>query len=511
VDLASAAPVEQMTPFSAVLLARTLAHSVNVHSGSDIQECIRPVLALLRRARRQYPGDFWVNYELALYLGESFPNSDLEEALRYATAAVSLRPQSFGPHLTLGRMLIGKGHYEEAVAELQEAVRLERPGQDRRPSSRWLRRAERFAAVGNRLPGLLKGELEPVSPEEYWALAFLHHTRTDHLASAARCYARAFAAQPAMADDLTCGDRYNAACVAALAACGQGRDPVVSDSERAGFRLQALHWLQADLASWSRRLAQEPTHGAEVKQFMQLSLTDPELDSVRNPKALARLPEAERREWTKLWQDVAALARRAAEAPNKPASRTLPPQRLSPWFVESTSCLRGPRVTRFSRSHLRARAQGLPTLGPPSQMRAARALHDYVYCASTCLAAPICERGRRGCKGGVRARRSERLNEPALHAKVPHGARKRERLKTRQRCAPLHHSDHASGCGQGRPGRTSRAAPQIVPVPNPCSFSELPVTSDRNCRVRDWSRDIAWSNSRLAAESNQRSQSGADR
>ena len=35
--------------------------------------------------------------------------------------------------------------------------------------------------------------------------------------------------------------------------------------------------------------------------------TDPDLAGVRDKSALAKLPEAERPEWAKLWADVAAL------------------------------------------------------------------------------------------------------------------------------------------------------------------------------------------------------------
>jgi hypothetical protein len=40
---------------------------------------------------------------------------------------------------------------------------------------------------------------------------------------------------------------------------------------------------------------------------------DADFAGVRGTEALAKLPEAERAEWTKLWQDVAALGKQAAE------------------------------------------------------------------------------------------------------------------------------------------------------------------------------------------------------
>jgi hypothetical protein len=45
--------------------------------------------------------------------------------------------------------------------------------------------------------------------------------------------------------------------------------------------------------------------------------TDPDLSSVRDPAALAKLPEAERQKWQKLWQDVEDLRNQANRAKEK--------------------------------------------------------------------------------------------------------------------------------------------------------------------------------------------------
>jgi serine/threonine protein kinase/Flp pilus assembly protein TadD len=76
--------------------------------------------AVLRRAYRRHPGDFWVNFELAHCLADAH----LEEALRYYTAAVALRPRSPGAHNDLGVALGKKKDVDEAVAAYLEAIRL---------------------------------------------------------------------------------------------------------------------------------------------------------------------------------------------------------------------------------------------------------------------------------------------------------------------------------------------------------------------------------------------------
>ncbi len=50
---------------------------------------------------------------------------------------------------------------------------------------------------------------------------------------------------------------------------------------------------------------------------MQFWLEDPDFNGVRGAEALGKLPEAERKEWQKLWENVEAFRTQAA-APTKP-------------------------------------------------------------------------------------------------------------------------------------------------------------------------------------------------
>jgi hypothetical protein len=54
-----------------------------------------------------------------------------------------------------------------------------------------------------------------------------------------------------------------------------------------------------------------------VGQQTQHWLHDPDFNGVRGLDALPRLPEAERRDWQKLWEDVEALRQRAAGSPKE--------------------------------------------------------------------------------------------------------------------------------------------------------------------------------------------------
>jgi tetratricopeptide (TPR) repeat protein len=103
-------------------------------------------------------------------------------------------------------------------------------------------------------------------------------------------------------------DRYNAACSAVrLATLGLGAGPM-SDEERAGFRRQALTWLEADLAPCRQLVVFLPWR-LPVWRAMDHWQQDPDLAPVRESAARAVLPEAERKAWERLWAEVTALSR----------------------------------------------------------------------------------------------------------------------------------------------------------------------------------------------------------
>jgi serine/threonine-protein kinase len=139
-------------------------------------------------------------------------------------------------------------------------------------------------------------------------------------------YEEAFAAEPKLAEDPSSSNRYNAACAAALAGCGQGVNADKIDARARGrLRRQALDWLQADRSAWDRLLRKAPDKVRQViVQTLEYWLNDPDLAGVRGVQALSMLPESERRPWQTLWDDVAdtlARARRKTPPENSSGAR----------------------------------------------------------------------------------------------------------------------------------------------------------------------------------------------
>jgi serine/threonine-protein kinase len=122
-------------------------------------------------------------------------------------------------------------------------------------------------------------------------------------------------AAPKFAEDVPASTRYNAACAAALAGCGRGKDAAdLDDAKRARLRRQALTWLRLDLAWWGKSLdGGKPQSRALVRSRMRHWRSDDDLAVVRGKDALARIPAEERKEWERLWTEVDALIRRASE------------------------------------------------------------------------------------------------------------------------------------------------------------------------------------------------------
>jgi hypothetical protein len=112
-----------------------------------------------------------------------------------------------------------------------------------------------------------------------------------------------------LADDLQKQHRYNAACAAALAGCGLGEDAAKLDyQERTRLRGQAAQWLRADLALWAKQAkSADPKAREAVVKMLRNWQSESKLAGIRENDALKKLPEVERDDFRKLWDDVGVL------------------------------------------------------------------------------------------------------------------------------------------------------------------------------------------------------------
>ena len=278
---------------------------------------------------------------------------DFDAAEAECREAVRLKPDDATAHSDLGSVLVDQerwqrreGKYDEGIVELREAIRLapeyayfyvktadslQRNGDyagardimrkaregglkvaaDPWHSEQWLAKIEPMAALAERLPAIFKGEDRPKDVAERLDLVQICYDKRLFVASV-RLWSEFLEADPKLGDDRGAQHRYNAACSAALAAAGQDKgDGPPDDAARSKLRRQALGWLEAELAAWSRIVESgTPQDRAKVAATLRHWRKDADLAAIRDADALAKLPEAERKDWQAFWVGCEALMRK---------------------------------------------------------------------------------------------------------------------------------------------------------------------------------------------------------
>jgi Flp pilus assembly protein TadD len=233
-------------------------------------------------------------------------NGLLDEAIAESRAALRLTPDLAGAHCNLGLVLLAQGHLDDAVRELRLARDQFRTGTPQQSQADHdLARAERLVALAGRLPAVLQCDDGPADVAERVEFAELAY-RQEIFGGSARLWHEAFQAQQDLADDMNAQHRYNAACAAALAGCGKGKDdPPLDDNARARWRKQALEWIKADLAAWAKILSAGPPQARDtVRKSLEHWQRDSDLAGVRDAAGLDALPRDEAEAWRTLWRQV---------------------------------------------------------------------------------------------------------------------------------------------------------------------------------------------------------------
>jgi serine/threonine protein kinase/tetratricopeptide (TPR) repeat protein len=85
---------------------------------------VRDPERILRIAQQKYPDDFEINFRLAWALSHH-PQMQMDEAVRFYSVALALRPRSLATHCWLGDALEQQARLDEAIAVFRRAVELD--------------------------------------------------------------------------------------------------------------------------------------------------------------------------------------------------------------------------------------------------------------------------------------------------------------------------------------------------------------------------------------------------
>jgi tetratricopeptide (TPR) repeat protein len=260
-------------------------------------------IAAYRTALRIKPGDAGAHYNLGVALRDQ---GKLDEAIAQLREAIRIKPDHAEAHSHLAYTLKRQGKFAEALAELRSAHELgSKQPNWRYPSAQWVRDAEQAITLAARLPAVLTGDEAPKDAAEELAFAKLCYDMGRHSA-ATGLFAEALKADRKLAEDRQTQYRYAAACAAALAGCGHGKDaPPPDEAARAGLRTQARDWLRAELAAWSKLIESGPPQARPaIAQTLEHWKVDPDLAGLREPDELAKLPKDEQTACRALWAEV---------------------------------------------------------------------------------------------------------------------------------------------------------------------------------------------------------------
>jgi Tfp pilus assembly protein PilF len=267
-------------------------------------------IAAYREAIRLQPDLAQAHNNLGLAL---HGQGKVSEAITAYREAIRLQPDYAEAHCNLGLVLQLQGQFREALSQLRRGheLGLTRPGWPY-PSAQWVRNAERMVALQSRLPAVLRGDEKPTDAAEGIGFAYLAYG-IKQFGPSARLYAGSFGADLKLAQDIQVGNRYNAACAAALAGAGQGQEkPPLDETDKARWRKQAIDWLRADLVFWTKQ-AHSGTLQAQalVSETLEHWKVDSDLAGIRDETAVKALAEEEQRAIRALWAEVDAVLAKA--------------------------------------------------------------------------------------------------------------------------------------------------------------------------------------------------------
>jgi tetratricopeptide (TPR) repeat protein len=271
----------------------------------------------LEQAIARHPDFAVAHNDLGVVLKDK---GDLGGAVRCYRRALQLAPGFVGALTNLAEALIAKGDHDEAIRCCQRAVQLEA---DSAPAHHHLARAflvrgqvAQAQAAARRCTDLLcQQDLARDAALQLLAIQTALLCQQEPLemyAAACRLFTASFAAEPKLAQDLKTHHLYSAACCAARAAAGQGKDAAkLGPRERARHRKQSVEWLRGDLALWQQHVqkGKSQQRAMAVRTLTQWQ-RGPDLAGIRDDKILAALAADERDACRKLWTEVTALVRK---------------------------------------------------------------------------------------------------------------------------------------------------------------------------------------------------------
>jgi tetratricopeptide (TPR) repeat protein len=237
----------------------------------------------------------------------------LDDAIEAYRRAIDSKPDFWGAHRELSRVLRQKGAFAEELEVLKRLAILSEFVPNVGFSTKDLiRDAEQRIQLDEQFSNIVIGTESLVSGADHVALASFAMNYKGRPALAVNWYREAFKNDPSLEHDMRARHRYNAARAAILVAAAAGHEEV-ADEERAMWLRQARDWLTADLEA-APKPPDRSKVGGQIAINVNVSVHDPLLAGISEPKTLSTLPEKDRLEFETLWREVRELQAKVEKA-----------------------------------------------------------------------------------------------------------------------------------------------------------------------------------------------------
>jgi tetratricopeptide (TPR) repeat protein len=154
---------------------------------------------------------------------------------------------------------------------------------------------DRLAELATRMPAMIDGTMKPADPREGIKFGQVCQYR-GFPAAALGFYRAAFTEDPKLAQSF---DLFQAVC-GAVELSTRGADR----AEATAARRQAYDWLRTDFVRVDKQLKGTVRQVNDARLWLNRWRENEELNPIRSPADLAKLPAAERSEWEQFWADV---------------------------------------------------------------------------------------------------------------------------------------------------------------------------------------------------------------
>jgi serine/threonine protein kinase/tetratricopeptide (TPR) repeat protein len=241
-------------------------------------------------------------------LGDSlFGQARGAEAVPHYEQALAVNKTDGVLQIKLARALLPNGAFAKADAAYTQGIKLLDAESPSRPGAQQEHeQCQRLLALDKQIQAFRDTGTLPKAAKDVFALADVARRYKQHHNMAVTLYSRIFTPEAEPIEELIGDHRFRAALSAVLTAAGKAADlPKGSPGQKSQRRDQALRWLRAELehctkASMAGKSEDTPRLIDRIARWM----TAKELESVRDPNALAALPADEQMPWRDLWDDA---------------------------------------------------------------------------------------------------------------------------------------------------------------------------------------------------------------